>query len=233
MLRCLLTVAFLASLPACARRGFPTLDAGEHDSSDGAVQASEDSGIHQEMGEDAGLSDSGTSAPDAGLAPAQDAASSEPDAGQADAGPTDLVMRSTMVGGTQGGAFDDSSLLPAAPQVKSITLRAGDRLDGISLLLRDGTTFTHGGSGGSAKTLELAQGEVFTYARLCSGEHDGSIRVFYARLGTSLGHEIAGGVETSTCTNLAAPMGHQISALYGRAGAEVDALGFVYTPIVP
>jgi hypothetical protein len=158
-----------------------------------------------------------------------------PDAGAAapDAGPGSLVMQSEMVGGTQGGAFDDRGLVPAVPEVKSITLRSGDRLDSISLVLRDGTTMTHGGTGGSEHKLELAEGEVVTYARLCTGEHDSSIRVFYARLGTSLGNEVAGGNETNACTNFTAPEGYQISALYGRSGLEVDALGFVYTPRVP
>jgi hypothetical protein len=136
---------------------------------------------------------------------------------------------SAAVGGTGGGAFDDGTALPEVPIVKSITIWTGDRVDRIALELRTGQRFEHGGDGGSEHKLELAEGEAFISARLCTGVHDGTTSIFYARFGTSLGRELAGGNQTSTCMNFMAPEGRQIGGLYGREGWELDALGFYYT----
>ena len=234
MLRSFLFVGLVALSVGCARRGLPSLDGtGEDGPADAGALSTVDSAIHEQNGADGAVSDAQAASPDAGHAPAPDAGVQVVDAGMPDAAQPAAVTRSDMMGGTQGGAFDDAMLMPVAPEVKSITLRSGDRLDYIEFLLRDGTRLGHGGSGGSAHTLELALGEFITYARLCTGEHDSSTRVFYARLGTNKGNEVEGGVETSVCTNFTAPEGRQIAGLYGRSGYEVDALGFLYVSILP
>jgi hypothetical protein len=223
-----LSLASLLALAACARGTLETLP----DEVDGGISGNED----PSQASDAAAGDA---AVDADGDDGQDEAAPEEDAG----GPLDdgggpepeqdaavpAAIMSAAVGGTGGGAFDDGSALPEVPLVKSITLWTGDRVDAISLELRTGQQFKHGGDGGSEHRLELAEGEAFISARLCTGVHDGTTSVFYARFGTSLGREVSGGRETSSCTNFMAPEGRQIGGLFGRKGWELDALGFYYT----
>jgi hypothetical protein len=171
---------------------------------------------------------------DAGDVTASDASLADahvPPEGEGDAASTEAVVPSDIVGGTGGSAFDDTSMLPASPQVKSVTISTADRLDRIELVLRTGSVFRHGGPTGNVQTLELAQGEAIVSARLCTGEVDSSTRVFFVRLDSNQHHVLTGGTSTATCTDFTAPAGRQISGFVGRAGDGVDALGFLYTPL--
>jgi hypothetical protein len=228
----LLLLLLLSLSCACARRALPqVLDGGPQGPADGPDASGPDAGDHEENGPDAGVRDSAMAPSEAGPTGGEDAAPPGHDAAQQDAESGTSVTASEIVGGSAGGAFDDRDLMPSMPEVKSVTIRSGDRLDYIELALRNGTLLAHGGTGGSQHSMELVEGEAVTYARLCTGEHDGSVRIFFARLGTNLGQEVAGGDETDTCTNFMAPAGQQISGMHGRAGYEVDALGFLYTPL--
>lgn len=225
-----LSVVLLAALAACARGSLSTFD----DEVDAGISGDEnpsqagDSGAGDaaELDADGDDGQDETPAPerDAGDGPDEDAGDSPPD----DASVPAAIM-SPAIGGTGGGAFDDGTALPEVPLVKSITIWTGDRVDRIGLELRTGQVFLHGGDGGSEHKLELAEGEAFISARLCTGVHDGTTSIFYARFGTTLGRELAGGNQTSTCMNFMAPEGRQIGGLYGREGWELDALGFYYT----
>ena len=132
-------------------------------------------------------------------------------------------------GGPHGDAFDDVSLLPDNPVVKTLTIRSGDRLDHVETTLSNGYVFSHGGSGGSAGSLTLSGGEYLSSATLCSGEEAGHTRVFYAQFSTNTGRTLTGGTATSSCTTYTAPSGFQIVAFHGRSSDEVDRLGMVYT----
>lgn len=134
-------------------------------------------------------------------------------------------------GGTGGTAFNDIGSVPAGATASSITLRSGNRVDAVGLTLSDGTTFTHGGTGGSPQTLTLASGEHVNSAYVCEGSYNGGQRLFYARFTTDLGHTVSGGTTTSDCTTFTAPSGWQIAGFYGRSSAEVDKLGVIYTQI--
>ncbi|GAB3892384.1 hypothetical protein GCM10029964_067090 [Kibdelosporangium lantanae] len=50
---------------------------------------------------------------------------------------------------------------------------------------------------------------------------------------TNLGTTLTGGTTTSDCTTYTAPAGWQIAGFHGRAGDEVDKIGFVFTPARP
>lgn len=141
--------------------------------------------------------------------------------------PSDLTL-SDEWGGPHGEAFDDTSLLPENPVVRTLSIRSGSRLDAVETTLTNGYVFSHGGSGGSASSLTLGSGEYVSSLRLCSAQYNGNTRVFRAEFRTNQGRLLAGGSTTSSCVMYAAPAGYQVVAFHGRAGDEVDRLGVVY-----
>jgi hypothetical protein len=62
-----------------------------------------------------------------------------------------------------------------------------------------------------------------------TGQRDGRTRVFYVSFVTSSGRVLSGGTPTSDVVTYTAPAGWQIAGFHGRAGAEVDKVGVVYT----
>lgn len=137
---------------------------------------------------------------------------------------------STQFGGPHGVNYNDANLLPAAPKVNKVILRAGSRVDRIGAVLSDYTTLVHGGTGGSYKELTLAAGEYVQLFNVCSGKKDGNTRIFYARYTTNQGRTLSGGSITSDCTTFTAPAGMAIVGFHGRSGDEVDKTGVIYAP---
>jgi endonuclease/exonuclease/phosphatase family metal-dependent hydrolase len=136
---------------------------------------------------------------------------------------------SDQFGGPHGAYYTDLTAVPPAARATTIGLRAGSRVDQLSLTLSNGTVLAHGGSGGTARSLTLGPDEHVVSAHLCRGAHQGHTRIFYARFTTNLGNTVAGGTTTSDCVTRTAPPGWQIAGFHGRAGAAVDKVGFVYT----
>lgn len=136
---------------------------------------------------------------------------------------------SDQFGGPHGDYFNDITGVPAGARATTVGLRAGSRVDQLSLTLANGTALSHGGTGGTASSLTLGSGEYLTAAQLCQGVKDGNTRIFYAKFTTSLGRTLAGGTTTSDCVTRTAPTGWQIAGFHGRTGDEVDKIGFVYT----
>ncbi|KAF8685417.1 Jacalin-like lectin domain [Rhizoctonia solani] len=138
------------------------------------------------------------------------------------------LRQSDLYGGPHGNWFNDLSSLPSSPKLASITLRGANRLDGFSLALTSGRTFTHGGSGGDAYSLALGSGEYITSVKLCWGQKDGHTRNFYAQATTNKGKSVQAGKTTSDCATATAPSGYGVVGTYGQDGDEVDQLGFIY-----
>lgn len=136
---------------------------------------------------------------------------------------------SDQFGGPHGDYYNDIGSVPAGARATTIALRAGSRVDQVSLTLANGTALTHGGTGGTASSLTLGSGEYVTTAYLCQGQKDDHTRIFYAKFTTNLGRTLAGGTTTSDCVTRTAPSGWQIAGFHGRAGDEVDKVGFLYT----
>ncbi|MFC5665270.1 jacalin-like lectin [Kitasatospora misakiensis] len=136
---------------------------------------------------------------------------------------------SEQFGGPHGDYYDDIDRVPAGARATAISLRAGSRVDQVGLTLAGGTALTHGGSGGTASSLTLGSGEYVNSATLCQGSSGGHTRIFYASFGTNLGRSLAGGTTTGDCVTRTAPAGWQIAGFHGRAGDEVDKLGFLFT----
>jgi hypothetical protein len=136
---------------------------------------------------------------------------------------------SDQYGGPHGDYYTDIDGVPAGAQAASISLRAGSRVDQISETLTNGTTFAHGGTGGTASTLALASGEYVTSAYLCEGSYQNHTRIFYAKFTTNLARTLVGGTTTSNCVTRTAPDGWQIAGFHGRSGDAVDKIGFIFT----
>ncbi|BAC74918.1 endonuclease [Streptomyces avermitilis] len=136
---------------------------------------------------------------------------------------------SDQFGGPHGDYFNDIDSVPAGARATTVSLRSGSRVDRMGLTLGNGTTLAHGGTGGTASSLTLGSGEYVTSAHLCQGVKDGHTRIFYAKFTTNLGNSLAGGTTTSDCVTRTAPSGRQIAGFHGRAGDEVDKIGFIYT----
>ncbi|KEP46284.1 endonuclease/exonuclease/phosphatase family protein [Rhizoctonia solani 123E] len=141
---------------------------------------------------------------------------------------TDGLRQSRLCGGPHGTWFNDLSSIPASPKLDYITLRGADRLDGITLGLSSRQNFTHGGPGGDSYSLRMIPGDYVTSVKLCWGKKYRHTRIFYAQANTSWGHSVHAGTKTQNCTTLTAPGGYGVVGTYGRAGVEIDRLGFIY-----
>ncbi|TDB69590.1 jacalin-like lectin [Micromonospora sp. KC723] len=130
-------------------------------------------------------------------------------------------------GGPHGTRFTD--LDAAGPRVTGLTLRGGSRLDQVALTLADGRTLSHGGTGGTAASLALADGEHVTQVTLTQGKKDGHTRIFSARLTTDRGRVLAAGTPTAEAVTFTAPPGGRLAGFFGRSGAEVDQLGVIWS----
>ncbi|KAL3671629.1 hypothetical protein V7S43_003542 [Phytophthora oleae] len=145
----------------------------------------------------------------------------------------DAVQLSESFGGPHGNDFSDQASVVSGQTVTSITVRAGDRVDGVSLSISapNPQTFTHGGTGGTANTLTLAAGEQITSMEAHWGEKDGHTRVFYLNFGTSAGNSISGGTQTDSTGSATAPAGYQLGGFFGRDGDEIDLLGAIWSSV--
>jgi endonuclease/exonuclease/phosphatase family metal-dependent hydrolase len=141
------------------------------------------------------------------------------------------LRASDFFGGPHGTAFNDADDLPGTLSPRTLTLRGAARLDAVALTHADGTTLSHGGTGGTATSLTLAPGEHLTSVKLTRGQKDGRTRVFSAAFTTDRGRTLATGTPTSDTTTFTAPAGWRIVGFTGRAGDEIDKLGVLYAPI--
>ncbi|KAF8698310.1 Jacalin-like lectin domain, partial [Rhizoctonia solani] len=134
-----------------------------------------------------------------------------------------------LVGGSGGTWFSDLPSLPSGtPTLTSITLSGANRFDYISLTLSTGTTFKHGGTGGTPVTLTLNSGERITSLRVDTGSYNSDTRVFYVGIGTSSGRTLGAGTQTSSTVTWTAPSGLGLKGIYGKSGDGVDLLGGIW-----
>ncbi|KAG6609035.1 Phospholipase D gamma 3 [Phytophthora cinnamomi] len=143
------------------------------------------------------------------------------------------IHLSAAVGGPHGTHFTDVGLAGADQTVSSISIRAGDRVDGVGLEVSDPTesTLAHGGTGGSLTRLSLGSGEHITSMEAHWGKKNGRTRIFYLKFGTSDGRSVEGGTPSGSSATMTAPEGFQLSGFHGRAGDNIDALGAIFTRV--
>ncbi|MEU3519120.1 jacalin-like lectin [Streptomyces sp. NPDC006654] len=136
---------------------------------------------------------------------------------------------SDQFGGPHGDYYQDIDKVATGARATTVSLRSGSRVDQVAITLADGTTLTHGGTGGTASSLTLGSNEYVTTANLCEGKYNNTTRIFSAKFTTNLGRTLAGGTTTSDCVTRIAPSGWQIAGFHGRSGDELDKVGFIYT----
>ncbi|KAL4884481.1 Endonuclease/exonuclease/phosphatase [Aspergillus karnatakaensis] len=144
---------------------------------------------------------------------------------------SDDFRLSDLYGGPHGTWFNTLPFLPTSIsgiKATKMSLAGGNRLDSITLTLSDGTSTTHGGTGGTASELSLSDGEYWTSTRVCQGKYNDRTRIFYLQATTNLGNSVATGVETEECVEWTADEGFGVVGLMGRSGEEVDMVGVVY-----
>jgi hypothetical protein len=137
-------------------------------------------------------------------------------------------QQSDSIGGSGGNPYTDLPAIAPGARASTISIRTGSRVDQVGLNMADGSSSTHGGTGGTAASLTLAGGEYVTSTELCEGVHN-SLRIFYIQFTTNLGHTLSGGSTTSDCTTYTTPSGWQVAGFFGRSADEVDQLGLIYT----
>lgn len=140
------------------------------------------------------------------------------------------LQQSGFWGGPHGTWFNDIESIPSSPKTSIITFRGASRLDSVALTLTSGTTFTHGGTGGTQASLTLSSTEYWTSAKLCQGKYNDETRNFYILATTSTGRTLSAGTATSDCSTFTAPEGWQIVGYLGQDGDEMDQLAFIYAP---
>lgn len=141
------------------------------------------------------------------------------------------LKMSDQFGGPHGTGYSDVNNIPNNPVVNIIGIRTGSRVDQVNIRLTNGTWFTHGGYGGNYTSLSLGAGEYVKSVQMCSGQKDGSTRIFYTKFTTSTGRKLEGGSTTGSSVTYTAPTGWQIVGFHGRSDAEIDKLGVIYAPI--
>lgn len=142
---------------------------------------------------------------------------------------SDDYRASDLFGGARGTPFNDIEHIAANATVRSLTLRAGARVDQVGITLEDGTVLSHGGTGGSASTLALESGEHLESVSLDAGQHKGNTTLFYAEFRTNKGRTLSGGKRTPSQVTCTAPTGWKITGFYGNQGVGLDKLGVIYT----
>jgi hypothetical protein len=145
---------------------------------------------------------------------------------------SDSLRQSAYFGGPHGDWFTDLTTLASktSPVTRTLNFSGGSRLDSVGVVLSDGTSFTHGGTGGTAATLTLADGEYWTEAELCEGQYNSETRNFYIKAATSAGNTLEAGTTTDDCSTFTAPTGWGIVGFLGQDGDEIDQLAFIYAP---
>lgn len=181
----------------------------------------------------------------AGSAAATSTAASTAGSKSASAGPTmtvkDPIQLSESFGGPHRTNFSDKNFVNSGQTVSSISIHAGKRLDGITMEISapKTLTFTHGGTGGEQKTLNLEKNEYITSMEVQWGKTKGSTlltkertRISYVKFLTSEGNSLYGGTMTQErSTAVTAPEGFQLGGFYGKEGKEIDMLGAIWTYI--
>ena len=138
------------------------------------------------------------------------------------------LRQSQFSGGPHGTWFSDVPSLPSSPSASVITFRGENRVDNVAVKLVDGTTFSHGGTGGSEVSLTLGSGEYWTKTKICTGKYNDQTRLFYIQATTSAGNTLETGVSTSDCQTYTAPDGFAVVGFMGQDGDEIDQLALLY-----
>jgi hypothetical protein len=140
------------------------------------------------------------------------------------------LRQSEFSGGPHGTWFSDLPSIPSSPKASVLTFSGSSRLDAVGVKLTDGTSFSHGGTGGTAVSLTLGSGEHWITTELCTGQYNSQTRNFYIKATTSAGNTLEAGTATDSCTTYTADTGFAVVGFMGQDGDEIDQLALIYAP---
>ncbi|KAJ5798345.1 uncharacterized protein N7503_007641 [Penicillium pulvis] len=140
------------------------------------------------------------------------------------------LRQSEFSGGPHGTWFNDLESIPSSPAASVLTFAGGSRLDSVAIELTDGTTFSHGGTGGTSVSLTLGTDEYWIETELCTGKYNDETRNFYIKATTSAGNTLEAGTSTSSCSTFTADSGFAVVGFMGQDGDEMDQLALIYAP---
>ncbi|OWY91771.1 hypothetical protein PHMEG_00039511, partial [Phytophthora megakarya] len=147
------------------------------------------------------------------------------------------VLLSETFGGPHGTKYSDLDLAEPGQIVHSVTIRAGERVNGVGITFTDTsgqqTTIYHGGRGGHVKEHSLGEGEYVTGIEAHWGEKGDHTRIKFLKLTTNLGNSFEGGNPTKDIGKDSAPEGYQLGGFIGTSGKELDSMGAIWTSITP
>ncbi|ETI57334.1 hypothetical protein F443_00359 [Phytophthora nicotianae P1569] len=140
-------------------------------------------------------------------------------------------------GGPHGVKYSDLDLVSPGQTVQVITIRSGERVNGVGLDITDPsgqkTTLYHGGRGGDESTLSLEAGEFITGIEYHWGEKGHRTRIKYIKFTTNKNHSISGGLPTENIGKDSAPKGYQLGGFFGYCAKELDSAGAIWTSNTP
>jgi|SRR6516165_4156818 len=132
------------------------------------------------------------------------------------------IIRSNPFGGTHGLSFDDSNYVDAWGRITQIVVRHGDRVDSIGVAYDNGHFINHGGTGGSESVINLKPDEFISKINGRSGDVLDQI-ILYSNRGLYRSFGGQGGTPFTVDFS-----GKALLYLFGRAGDEIDQIGFGY-----
>ncbi|KAJ5580521.1 hypothetical protein N7450_006822 [Penicillium hetheringtonii] len=139
------------------------------------------------------------------------------------------LRQSQFAGGPHGDWFNDLPNIPSTPTLSTIRFRGANRVDGVAAELSDGTTFTHGGTGGTEVSLSLGSNEHWIKTELCTGQYNNHTRIFYIKATTDMGNTLEAGTSTDNCSTFTADDGFAVVGFMGQDGDEIDQLALIYS----
>lgn len=137
-----------------------------------------------------------------------------------------VLSATDTLGGNGGSAFNDLPQIQSAgnPWPTKVSIRVGKRLNNVAFSYSNGTTLSHGGSGGGRRSLTLSSTHYITQVTACQGT---TARIFYLEIKTNQNQRIGGGTSGGTCKVFNAAAGTAFIGAHGRADKEIHRIGFV------
>jgi hypothetical protein len=131
-------------------------------------------------------------------------------------------IRSNTFGGVGGVSFEDSHDIDAWGSINQIVVRHGAEVDSIGVAYANGNYVNHGGTGGTETKIDLGPGEYISRVEGRSGSRLDQI-TFHSNKGTYGPFGGGGGAPFNIDLS-----GKELHYLFGRAGSEIDQIGFAY-----
>ncbi|EGZ07550.1 hypothetical protein PHYSODRAFT_529400 [Phytophthora sojae] len=136
----------------------------------------------------------------------------------------------TLYGEPHGKPFDDSSFARAGEIVQSVSIRTGERVNGVGIAVevpggKRASQF-RGGEGRETQTLIMRPGERVKCIEAHTGKHHGRTRVRYIKITSTTGKEIKCG--TMASDKAGAIDGFQLGGFHGSSDVELDQMGAIW-----